>query len=182
MSNLINDEVNNSGLTPDSVLVDETTITDGVIEDTLVINNLFTGLIAFGAGVIFALGLIISQMVNPNKVLAFLRIVKNWDPSLGLVMGGAIAVAMPAFWVAKRRYNNNDTAFNGAPIELPTTTAITWQLMVGSVLFGIGWGLVGFCPAPALVTAMTGNVDALLFFVAMLGGFGLHAVITRSQS
>ncbi len=143
-------------------------------------SNSKTYLISFLAGMIFALGLIISNMVDPNKVVAFLRIFDRWDASLALVMGGAIAVAMPAFMMAKRKANNHQLAYDGNDINLPNKTAITPQLIVGSIMFGVGWGLVGFCPAPALVSALAGYGQAVLFLAAMVVGFWGHSIATKS--
>ena len=143
-------------------------------------SNSKTYLISFLAGMIFALGLIISNMVDPNKVVAFLRIFDRWDASLALVMGGAIAVAMPAFMMAKRKANNHQLAYDGNDINLPNKTAITPQLIVGSIMFGVGWGLVGFCPAPALVSALAGYGQAVLFLAAMVVGFWGHSIETKS--
>lgn len=141
-------------------------------------NLAITLVISFTTGIIFTLGLILSQMVDPNKVIAFLRVVKDWDPSLGLVMGGAITVAMPAFFYAKARVAKNKTALDGSKIQLPIATKVTPQLVVGSSLFGIGWGLIGFCPAPALVSAFAGYSDAIIFVIAMLVGFWVYDSIS----
>ena len=136
-----------------------------------------THLIGFGAGVIFTIGLIVSQMINPNKVVAFLRVSHQWDISLALVMGAAIMVAMPAFVIAKRRQQQHLPAFDGQPINLPESQKITFSLLLGSVLFGIGWGLLGYCPAPALVAAIAGSYQAVLFLIAMVIGFWLNRII-----
>ncbi len=135
---------------------------------------------SFLSGTIFAIGLIVSQMVNPEKVLSFLRLFNGWDPSLGLVMGGGISVAMPVFFYVKLRKNEGKSALNNEPFDLPTATKITPKLVIGSLLFGIGWGMVGFCPAPALVTALAGYTDSILFVVAMLAGFWLQAMLVKN--
>ena len=109
-------------------------------------------LIALFSGLIFGVGLIIGQMVNPAKVIAFLDLAGEWNPSLALVMAGAIAVALPAFYWAKKQTHS----LNGMTMQLPTTTAIDKRLIMGSITFGAGWGLVGFCPAPAIVSAAAG--------------------------
>lgn len=142
-------------------------------------NRGLTLIISALAGVIFTLGLITAQMVDPNKVVAFLRVIDHWDPSLGLVMGAAIAVAMPAFFYAKSRIRRNQSALNGDTIALPTATLITPKLIIGSLMFGIGWGMLGFCPAPALVTALAGYSEAIIFLVAMLIGVWVHSLTVR---
>lgn len=143
-------------------------------------NRTMTLIISFIAGIVFAIGLIIAQMVDPNKVVAFLRVFDRWDPSLGLVMGAAITVAMPAFFYVKHRISKNQAAINGDNIELPTASQITPKLIIGSMLFGIGWGMLGFCPAPALVTALAGYSEAILFLAAMLAGYWVHAKTVKS--
>jgi len=143
-------------------------------------NRTMTLVISLIAGIVFGIGLIIAQMVDPNKVVAFLRVFDRWDPSLGLVMGAAIVVAMPAFFYVKHRIRNNQPALNGDEIALPTATQITPKLIIGSMLFGIGWGMLGFCPAPALVTALAGYSEAILFLAAMLVGYWVHAKTINS--
>lgn len=143
-------------------------------------NNRLTLLFSFLSGIIFAIGLIVSQMVNPEKVIGFLRLFHNWDPSLGLVMGGGIAVAMPTFFYVKSRMRKGEQALNKGEFELPTATKITPQLAIGSLMFGVGWGILGFCPAPALVTAFAGYGESMLFVVAMLVGFWLHAKLIKN--
>lgn len=122
------------------------------------------------SGLVFGLGLIASGMTDPAKVKGFLDLAGAWDPSLGLVMGGAIAVAVGAFALARRR----ERSWTGQRIELPTATAIDGRLIGGGVLFGIGWGLAGYCPGPALVALGGGSVSAAIFVLAMLAGMVLH--------
>ena len=143
-------------------------------------NNRLTLIFSFLSGIIFAIGLIVSQMVNPEKVLGFLRIFHNWDPSLGLVMGGGIALSMPVFFYVKSRKSEGKKALNHEDYDLPTATKITPQLVIGSLIFGVGWGILGFCPAPALVTALAGYSESMLFVVAMLAGFWLHAKLIKN--
>ena len=127
-------------------------------------------LIAALAGLVFGLGLLASGMADPAKVLAFLDLAGAWDPSLMLVMGGAIAAAIVPFTLARRRRHS----WSGDRIEWPVATAIDARLIVGGLLFGAGWCLVGFCPGPALVALTAGLEGTWLFVLAMLGGFVLH--------
>lgn len=124
---------------------------------------------AFVIGLIFGLGLIVGGMANPAKVLGFLDLAGAWDPSLALVMAGAIAVGALAFAFAKRR----SMSLIGLPMQLPTATHIDKRLIVGNALFGIGWGLAGICPGPGLVLLGTGATKGLVFVTAMVGGMAL---------
>lgn len=126
-------------------------------------------LTCFLSGLVFGIGLIVSGMANPAKVLGFLDLAGRWDPSLGLVMGGAVAVGIGAFFVAGRRART----YLGAAIRIPTGERIESRYVLGSVVFGIGWGLVGFCPGPALVSLGSGRMKAAVFVAAMLAGMGL---------
>lgn len=134
----------------------------------------FTSLLA---GLVFGLGLIVSGMADPAKVLGFLDITGHWDPSLAFVMGGAIAVAMVAFALAGRR----TSSLLGAPMRLPAKRTIDRRLLLGSALFGMGWGIAGFCPGPALVSLGMGQLKGLVFVVAMLAGMGVFEFFERRQ-
>jgi hypothetical protein len=136
-----------------------------------------TGLSALLAGLIFGLGLLLSGMCDPSKVLGFLDLAGNWDPSLAFVMGGAIAVAAPAFAWAKR----HQRSLLDARIVIPAGTRIDGRLLLGSAAFGIGWGLAGFCPGPALVSAAGGYGNALIFAAAMAAGMLLYSLTQRRQ-
>ena len=135
---------------------------------------LLTSLIA---GFVFGLGLLVSGMADPAKVLGFLDIAGRWDPSLGFVMAGAIAVARVPFAIAARRTRS----LIGIEMELPSTRRIDLRLVGGSVLFGIGWGLAGLCPGPALVALGMGLPKALAFVVAMLAGMLVFTVVDRHK-
>lgn len=127
-------------------------------------------LFALLAGLVFGLGLIASGMANPAKVKAFLDLTGAWDPSLALVMGGAIGVGVFAFAAARRR----ERAWCGDRMEIPQQTRIDARLIGGGLLFGVGWGIAGFCPGPALVALSAGLGGAWIFVPAMLAGMLLH--------
>ncbi|BCZ84655.1 YeeE/YedE family protein [Paraburkholderia terrae] len=130
------------------------------------------------AGLLFGVGLMISGMANPAKVLGFLDLTGRWDPSLAFVMAGAIAVGSLAFFAARRR----DRSFLGLPMQLPVSTAITPRLVLGSAAFGIGWGLAGFCPGPALVALGAGYPKAVGFVAAMVAGMAVFELIERAKA
>lgn len=132
-------------------------------------------LIALMSGALFGLGLLLSGMTEPAKVKGFLDLTGAWDPSLAFVMGGAIAVAMLPFAIAKRRART----WSDASIELPQATRIDRRLIAGGLIFGLGWGLAGYCPGPVLVALGGGSVAALWFTVAMLAGVLLHDKLWR---
>ncbi|MDG0857443.1 DUF6691 family protein [Roseateles puraquae] len=127
------------------------------------------------AGLVFGLGLIVSGMVQPAKVLGFLDLAGAWDPSLALVMAGAIAVGLPAFALAVRRRET----FLGLQMQLPQSKVVDRRLVGGSLAFGVGWGLAGLCPGPALVVAGSGDVKALAFVAAMVAGMAVFEWIER---
>ena len=135
----------------------------------------FTSLLA---GLVFGLGLILSGMANPAKVLGFLDLAGRWDPSLAFVMAGAIAVGAVAFAVARRR----TLSFLGAEMKLPSARHIDRRLVLGSLAFGIGWGIAGFCPGPALVALGMGQAKAVVFVAAMIGGMGLFELRERAKA
>ena len=129
----------------------------------------------FLVGLLFGLGLILSGMTDPGKVLGFLDLAGLWDPSLAFVMGGAIAVGASAFAVAKKRTRS----FLGGAMHVPTARDVDKRLVLGSLVFGVGWGLAGFCPGPAIVSAAAGQPKAMAFVVAMLAGMWLFEVLER---
>ena len=131
------------------------------------INNHYISRISeFVVGLLFGVGLMASGMTDPGKVIGFLDLFGAWDPSLALVMGGAVVVGFFAFALAKKR----TTTFLGGALRFPTTNQMDKPLVIGSLLFGAGWGLGGFCPGPALVSMADGQSKAMLFVAAMLVG------------
>ena len=130
------------------------------------------------AGLLFGLGLMISVMANPAKVQGFLDLAGRWDPSLAFVMIGAIAVGSLAFFIAKRRKRS----LLGLSMQLPASTVVTLRLVLGSASFGIGWGLAGFCPGPALVALGAGYPKAIGFVAAMVAGMVVFEVFERMKS
>lgn len=129
------------------------------------------------AGLVFGLGLIISGMANPAKVLGFLDLAGRWDPSLAFVMAGAIAVGVVAFAVARTR----TLSFLGADMKLSTARHIDRRLIIGGLLFGVGWGVAGFCPGPAVVALGMGQAKAVIFVAAMLAGMGAFELLERRK-
>jgi uncharacterized membrane protein YedE/YeeE len=127
---------------------------------------------AFVSGALFAAGLGLAGMTRPGKVIGFLDFFGDWDPSLMLVMAGAIGVYAPAARLAKAR----SAPYWGRIFALPTRTDIDPKLLLGSALFGLGWGLAGYCPGPGLVSAGAGLAEGSLFVVAMLSGMAVHRV------
>jgi hypothetical protein len=130
-------------------------------------------LMALFAGIIFGLGIILSGMVNPAIVLAFLDIAGDWDSSLLWVMAGAVAMGSVAFTLAKKRKQS----YLGSSMQIPAVTKIDSRLLLGSLLFGVGWGIAGICPGPALVLTGTGSIDAWVFLIAMLMGMGIYQIV-----
>ena len=130
---------------------------------------------AFGVGLVFGIGLLISGMTDPSKIIGFLDLAGPWDPSLAFVMGGAVAVGFIAFSFARRRTQ----AFLGGAMHLPTARRIDRRLVLGSLVFGIGWGLAGYCPGPAVVAAGMGQGKAIAFVAAMLAGMGIYELIEQ---
>ena len=121
----------------------------------------------FVAGLLFGIGLILSSMTDPSRILAFLDVTRDWNPSLAFVMAGAVLAAAPAFFYAR----SHELTPTGAAFQLPQRTPITPRLLIGAALFGAGWGLSGWCPGPNLVSAAAGSVPALAFATAMAAGW-----------
>lgn len=130
---------------------------------------------AFLVGLLFGVGLLVSGLANPAKVLAFLDLAGAWDPSLVLVMGGAIATGLPFFARARRR----EASWLGAPLHLPPRRRVDRRLVLGSVAFGAGWGMVGFCPGPAVVALGLFSAKAAVFVASMLAGMALFEAWER---
>lgn len=134
-----------------------------------------TLLTSFLSGLVFGIGLIVAGMANPAKVKGFLDLAGNWDPSLALVMGGAIAVGVFAFRVA---HNRMETML-GVELKLPRHVHIDRRLVLGSVLFGIGWGIGGFCPGPGIVAMGAGEIKAVIFVVSMIAGMAVFESLEK---
>jgi len=130
------------------------------------------------SGLIFGFGLILSGMINPAIVLEFLDVAEQWNPALLWVMGGAMSISAIAFYIAGRY---KKSVLGVPPVNLSTTRTIDKRLLVGSFLFGAGWGVAGFCPGPALVMAGAGNAKAILFVVAMIAGMMLFEMVERNK-
>ncbi len=127
---------------------------------------------ALALGLLFGLGLTVSQMVNPAKVLAFLDVAGAWDPTLLFVLGGAVVVTTVGYRVVLRRPG---TLFGGA-FQLPSKVKIDTKLLGGAAVFGVGWGLAGLCPGPALTVLGTGAPEAVVFFAAMIAGIAVFRI------
>jgi uncharacterized membrane protein YedE/YeeE len=141
------------------------------------LNNITALTFSILSGLIFGIGLILAGMANPAKVLAFLDLAGSWDPSLGLVMGGAISVGVVAFAIAKKRH----LSYLGFSIQLPTNRTIDKRLVLGGLIFGIGWGLVGICPAPAFVLLGTGSIKGAVFVGTMVIGMGIFELLENCK-
>jgi uncharacterized membrane protein YedE/YeeE len=128
------------------------------------------------AGLVFGIGLIAAGMTDPSKVIGFLDLAGAWNPSLAFVMGGAILVGMVAFRFAGKR----EKSLLGAAMRLPTASQIDRRLVLGGLTFGVGWGLAGYCPGPALASLATGAVEPVIFTIAMLVGMGIFELLDRA--
>ena len=130
----------------------------------------------FFAGLLFGLGLLLSSMTDPAKVLGFLDLFGAWDPSLAFVMGGAIFVGFFAYTLARKRSTN----FLGGALQLPKSSEIDKRLVLGGLTFGAGWGLAGFCPGPGIVSMASGEVKAAVFVAAMVAGMMIFEIAERT--
>lgn len=135
-------------------------------------------LFAFAAGLVFGVGLIVAGMADPAKVLGFLDLAGAWDPSLALVMAGAIAVGVAGFALARRR----DATLLKLPMQLPKARAIDRRLIGGSLFFGVGWALAGICPGPGLVLLGAGMIEGVIFVAAMLAGMVIFEWLERRHA
>lgn len=135
------------------------------------------GLSALLSGLVFGLGLIVAGMANPEKILGFLDLAGAWNPSLALVMVGAIGVGIIAFTIAKRR----SRTLLGLPMQIPSAHHLDRRLILGSLVFGVGWGIAGFCPGPAIVAVGAGEMKAVIFVAAMLVGMGIYEWLTQAK-
>ncbi|WP_426173667.1 YeeE/YedE family protein [Massilia sp. TWR1-2-2] len=135
-------------------------------------------IMALAVGLVFGIGLIISGMTDPSKVIGFLDLAGRWDPSLGFVMGGAILVGLVAFRFAAGR----DKSLLGDVMRLPTATRIDRRLVLGSLAFGSGWGLAGYCPGPALASLAGGGSEPLMFAAAMIVGMVIFELLEHLPS
>ncbi len=124
-------------------------------------------------GIIFGIGLVISQMINPDKVLGFLNIFRDWDPSLAFVMIGALFVSTPIFHLFK----NKSKPLFSSNFSIPTNKQIDKKLIAGSIFFGAGWGLIGLCPGPAITSIALFNISSAIFVLAMFVGFYIASKI-----
>lgn len=127
------------------------------------------------AGLIFGIGLIVSGMANPAKVIGFLDLRGKWDPSLAFVMGGAICVGLVAFSAAAKR----SKTLLGEPLRLPQAKHIDKRLVLGGLAFGVGWGLAGYCPGPAVASLLIGNSKTIIFVTAMVLGMAIFELLER---
>ena len=133
-------------------------------------NNVLFRLVALISGVLFGLGMVISGMADPQKVIGFLDIVGQWDPSLMFVMGGALLVFMPAYFLLIKPKSK---PVNAEEFCLSTNTTIDKRLVTGAAIFGLGWGIAGVCPGPVVSSLALGDMDVIVFFIAMIAGLGI---------
>ena len=133
-------------------------------------------IIAGCAGILFGLGLALSGMINPARVLGFLDVLGEWDPTLAFVMAGALAPMAVAWWIVGRR---GDKTLSGDKVHRPTASAIDRRLLAGAALFGVGWGLVGFCPGPAVAALTLAGPSVWIFLAAMIAGMVIHRATAR---
>ena len=135
--------------------------------------------IALFSGILFGFGLIVSQMVNPNKILNFLDITGDWDPSLAFVMGSALLLFIPVYRILKKKLKQPLFARG---FSLPANTLIDRHLIIGAGLFGIGWGISGICPGPALVNITGGDTKIVVFIIAMMLGMYMSSYVNIALS
>ncbi|MCA0937534.1 YeeE/YedE family protein [Vibrio alginolyticus] len=141
-------------------------------------NNTVFRFAALVSGILFGMGMAVSGMIDPAKVIGFLDVAGSWDPSLAFVMGGALAVFLPSYFLIIKPRKQS---VSGAEMCTPTNTKIDSRLLSGAAIFGLGWGLAGICPGPAVASLSYGNISIVLFFVAMLAGSLLTKVVISSR-
>ncbi|WBM59857.1 YeeE/YedE family protein [Providencia sp. PROV188] len=134
-------------------------------------------IIALVSGILFGLGLLLAGMGNPAKILAFLDITGNWDPSLLVTMAVGMVISGIAFQLVKKR----KTSVLNCPLQIPTSKVIDKKLVIGSVLFGLGWGLGGICPGPAILLTGMGLTQGILFALAMIAGMAIFQLFQRTE-
>jgi len=135
-------------------------------------------IVALLTGIIFGLGLAVSGMINPEKVLGFLDIAGAWDPSLALVMGGAVGVTLLTF----RSVLKLPKPLFGARFEIPTSASVDSPLLIGATIFGIGWGIAGYCPGPAIAALTLGSIEPSVFIAAFIAGNFLSVMLDRATA
>ncbi|HEJ9486817.1 TPA: YeeE/YedE family protein [Proteus mirabilis] len=135
-----------------------------------------TKFVAFLCGLLFSAGLIVGGMSNPQKILGFLDITGNWDPSLLIIMGAGLVVSVMGYQLTRRRQQS----ILACPLNIPTNKVIDKPLVLGSVLFGLGWGLAGICPGPGLVLVGAGFYQGILFVLAMIVGWLLVGLFRKA--
>jgi uncharacterized membrane protein YedE/YeeE len=145
---------------------------------TAAVRSVLLSLAAGFLGIVFGLGLVLSHMADPARVAAFLDVTGDWNPALAFVMGGAIVVAAPAFWYARHHVRS----LLGTPFRLPDRFRITWRLVIGAAIFGIGWGLSGICPGPGIVLLGGLDAHALVFVAAVIVGSLLSDLVVPRRS
>ncbi|MEJ2762987.1 YeeE/YedE family protein [Photobacterium sp. MCCC 1A19761] len=141
-------------------------------------SNLISRLISLASGLLFGMGMMVSGMVDPANVIGFLDVAGHWDPSLAFVMGGALLVFAPAYWVLIRR---RAQPVCRAAFHLSQKKRIDARLVLGSVLFGLGWGIAGICPGPAVTSLSGGRFEMLVFVVSMIFGTLVSCLWTEKQ-
>jgi uncharacterized membrane protein YedE/YeeE len=134
--------------------------------------------VALVVGLLFGVGLIVSGMIDPSKVLGFLDVAGEWDPSLAFVMAGAVLVGTIAFGLAAKR----SRTLLGDVMRLPSATAIDRRLVLGGALFGVGWGLAGYCPGPALASVVLGGPKPVVFVLSLLAGMAMFELLEHRSA
>ncbi|WP_295891045.1 YeeE/YedE family protein [uncultured Vibrio sp.] len=141
-------------------------------------NTLSNGVVSLVSGVLFGAGMIVSGMADPSVVLAFLDVTGDWDPSLIFVMGGALAVFAPVYHIVIKKRKK---AVNGTEYNWPKSPKVDRKLVTGSIIFGIGWGIAGICPGPAVSSLSGGSTIIITFVLCMLAGMAMANIYTRKQ-